>query len=103
MARVREDPMKLRRGKVAWIYTYYVYTEPLGHLIPKDVRPLECSFPYQTLLVKGSIAFKVGEEAKAITDGSNRLNENVNDLEKEAVILLMAQKYVTRNLWVSSV
>jgi hypothetical protein len=46
-------------------------TELVGHLIAKDVRPLECSLPYQTLLVKGSASFKEGEEAKASPNGSN--------------------------------
>jgi hypothetical protein len=46
-------------------------------LIAKDVRPLECSFPYLTLLVNRSISFKEGEEAKAIPDGSNRFNDNI--------------------------
>jgi hypothetical protein len=36
-------------------------------------------------LVKGSISFKEGEEAKAIPIGSNRLNKNIKDLEKEAI------------------
>jgi hypothetical protein len=54
MARVQEDPTKLLRGKVPWIYACYTNIEPVGHLIAKDVRPLECSFPYQTLLVKVS-------------------------------------------------
>jgi ribonuclease HI len=61
------------------------YEITVGHLIPKDVRPLECSFPYQTLLVKGSVSFKEGEEAKAIPNGSNQLNENIKHLEKEAI------------------
>jgi hypothetical protein len=54
-------------------------------------------------LVKGSISFKECEEAKASPYGSNRLNEKIKDLKKEAVILLMAQKCVTRNLWASRV
>jgi hypothetical protein len=62
-----------------------VDTELVGHLRRKDIRPLKCSFPYQTLLVKGSISFKGGEEAKAISNGSSQLNENIKDLEKEAV------------------
>jgi hypothetical protein len=77
--------VKLLRGKVPWIYTCYIDTELVGHLRATDVRLLECSFPYQTLFIKGSILFKEGEEAKAIPDGSNRLNENIKDLEKEAV------------------
>jgi hypothetical protein len=39
-------------------------------------------FPYQTMLVKESIFFKEGDEAKAIPTGSNRLNKNIKDLEK---------------------
>jgi hypothetical protein len=74
--------MKLLRGKVPWLYSCYVDTELVGPLIAKDVKPLECSFPYQTLLVKGSISFKEGEEPKAIPDGSNQLKEN---LEKGAI------------------
>jgi hypothetical protein len=58
MARGREDPMKVLRGKVPWIYTYYADIEPVGHLIAKDVRSLECSLPYQTLLINGSVSFK---------------------------------------------
>jgi hypothetical protein len=77
--------MKLLRGKVPWIYTWYADIEPDGHLMAKDARLLECSFPYQTLLVKGNISFKEGEEAKAIPDGSNRLNEKIRDLEKEGI------------------
>jgi hypothetical protein len=77
--------MKLLRGKVPWIYNCYIDTEPVGHLIAKDVKPLESSFPCQTLLVKGSISFKEGEKAKAFTAGSNRLNKNIEDLEKEAI------------------
>jgi hypothetical protein len=64
MTRVREDPTKLLRGKVPCICTCYVDIEPVGHPIAKDVRPLECSFPSQTLLVKGSVSFKECEEAK---------------------------------------
>jgi hypothetical protein len=85
MARVQEDPTKVPRGKVPWIYTCYADIEPVDHLIAKDVRPLECSLPYQTLLVKGSISFKEGEEAKASPYGSNRLNEKIKDLENEAI------------------
>jgi hypothetical protein len=51
----------------------------------EHVRPLECSLPYQTLLVKGSVSFKEGEEAKASPYGGNRLNEKIKDLEKEAI------------------
>jgi hypothetical protein len=42
MARVWEDPTKLLRGKVPWIYSCYVDIEPVGHLIAKGVKPLEC-------------------------------------------------------------
>jgi hypothetical protein len=84
LARVQEDPIKLLRGKVPWIYTCCVDTELVGHLITKDARPLECRFSYQTLLVKGTVSFKEGEEAKAIPNCSNRLNENIKDLQKEA-------------------
>jgi hypothetical protein len=41
--------------------------------------------PYQTLLVKGSVSFKKGEEAKAIPDSSNRLNKKIR-AKKESVI-----------------
>jgi hypothetical protein len=99
MARFREDPTKVLRGKVPWIYTCYADVEPVGHLIAKDVRPLECSLPYQTLLVKGSVSFKECEEAKASPYGSKLLNEKIKDLEQEVVILPMAQNCVTRNLW----
>jgi hypothetical protein len=81
MARVREDPTKLLRGKASWIHTCYADIEPVGHLITKDVRPLAFSFLYQTLFVKGNFSFKEGEEAKAIPDGSNRLNEKIKDIE----------------------
>lgn len=78
MARVREEPTKVLGGKVPWIYTCYV--EPVGHLIAKDV-----SLPYQTLLDKGSISFKEGEEAKVSPYGSNWLNEKIYGLKKEAI------------------
>jgi hypothetical protein len=54
-------------------------------------------------MVKGSSSFKEGEETKAIPYSSNRLDEKIKDLELEAVILLMAQKCVTRNLCASHV
>jgi hypothetical protein len=85
MARVREDPIKLHRGKVPWIYTCYIDKEPVDHLTAQDIRPLKCSFPYQILLDKGSISFKEGEEAMAIPNSSNLLNENIKDLEKDAI------------------
>jgi hypothetical protein len=85
MARVQEDPTKLLTGKVTWIYTCYADIEPVDHLIAKDVRPLEWNLHYQTLLVKGSILFKEGEEAKVSPYGSNQLNEKIKDLENEAI------------------
>jgi hypothetical protein len=103
LARVREDPTKVLRGKVPWIYTCYADIEPVGHLIAKDIRPLECSLPNQTLLVKGIILFKEGEEAKANPYSSNQLNGKIKDVEKKVVILPMAQKCVTGNLWASHV
>jgi hypothetical protein len=75
MVRVREDPTKVLRGKVP---TRLTQTEPVGHLIAQDVRPvrpLECRFPCHTLLVKGRVSFNEGEGATEIPDGSNRLNE----------------------------
>jgi hypothetical protein len=45
MARVQEQSTKVLRGQVPWIYTCYADIEPVGHLIAKDVRPLECSLP----------------------------------------------------------
>jgi hypothetical protein len=54
-------------------------------LIAKDVRPLECSLPYQTLLVKGSVSFKEGEEAKASPYGSKLLNRKIKDQGQEAI------------------
>jgi hypothetical protein len=56
--------------------------ELVGHMIAKDIRPLQCSFPYQTMLVKARASLKDGEEAKAIPEGSNRLNKNIEDPEK---------------------
>jgi hypothetical protein len=56
-----------------------------GHLTAKDIRPRKCSFPYQTLLVKESVSFKVAEEANAIPNGSNRLNENFKHIERKAI------------------
>jgi hypothetical protein len=71
MAKVPEDPTKLLTGKVPWFYTCYADIDPVGHLTAKDIIPIECSFPCQTLLVKGSVSFKEDEEAKAIPDLSN--------------------------------
>jgi hypothetical protein len=36
-------------------------------------------------LVKGSVSFNEGEEAKASPYGSNRLNENIKNLEMEVI------------------
>jgi hypothetical protein len=85
-------PTKLLRGKVAWIYTCYTNIDPIGHLIAEDVRPLECREVFPSRRPKKPRQFLM-----AATD----FNENFKDLEKEAVILLMAQKCVTRNLWAS--
>jgi hypothetical protein len=87
MARVLEDPAKVLGGKLPWIYTCYPDVEPIGHLVAKDVTLSECSFPYQTLLVTGSVSLKEGEEAKTSPSGSSPLNENIGDL-------LVAQKLV---------
>jgi hypothetical protein len=104
MARVREDATKLLRGMVPWFYDSYMDTEPVGHLIGKDVWPLECSFPCQTVLLKGSVSFKESEDAKAIPDGSNQpKGKNQRQKRRLSVILLIAQKCVTRNLWASHV
>jgi hypothetical protein len=77
MARVREDPMKVFRGRLPCIYTCYADIEQVGHLTAKDIRPLECSLPYQTLLFKGRVSFKEDEEAKASPYSSNQLNKNI--------------------------
>jgi hypothetical protein len=71
MASFREDPKKALRGKVPWVYTCYTDMEPAGHLIANNVRPPQYSHPNQTLLVKGSVLFKEGEEAKASPYGAN--------------------------------
>jgi hypothetical protein len=60
-------------GKATWVDTFsicitarnkelpnyvYLWRARLGRLIAKNVRPLECSLPSQTVLVKGSVLFK---------------------------------------------
>jgi hypothetical protein len=61
---------------------------------------MDCSFAYKTLLVKGNVSSKEGNEAKTVAEGVNYLNDSIKYLEKKDVILLVAQKSVTRNLWV---
>jgi hypothetical protein len=55
-------------------------------------------------LVKGSVSFKEGEEAKASPYGSKLLNRKIKDLEKKAICYFTdGSKCATRNLWASHV
>jgi hypothetical protein len=82
MARLQEGPMKVLRGMVPC----YADIEPVNHLVAKDAGPLECSLPCQTLLVRGSVLFKEGEETKASPYYRNQFNKKkLRDLEKEGI------------------